>query len=201
MGLPASALAASALAVDVSAALGGQQDAVDDALVAGAPADVAGERFADLPLVGVGVVVEERGRLHDKPRRAETALEAVRIPHRLLQCAQPAVRGQALDRRYVVAGRLDGQHQARTHRPAVDDDRARTADPVLAADVGAGEIKVIPQEVRQRLARLRRTRARRTVDPQGDAGWSYSHQSLPLAALSAAARRPRRTIAAATVFR
>src|SRR5260370_266341 len=85
----------------------------------------------------------------------------------------------------------------RAHRPAVDDDRARTADPVLAADVGASEIEVIPEEVRQRLARLRRTCARRAVDPQGD----VRHQSLPLAAFPAAARRPRRTTAAATVFR
>src|SRR5580658_11093967 len=129
MGLPASALATSALAV----ALGGQQDAVDDALVAGAPADVAGERFADLLLAGVGVDGEERGGLHDKPRRAETALEAVRIPHRLLQRAQPAVSGQPLDRRDLAACGLDRQDQARAHRPAVEDDRAGTADPVLAA--------------------------------------------------------------------
>src|SRR4051795_4363187 len=86
--------------------LGGQQDAVDDALVAGAPADVAGQCFADLLLVGVRMAAEECGGLHDEPRRAETALEAVRIPHRLLQRAQPAVRGQPLDRRYLAAGRL-----------------------------------------------------------------------------------------------
>ena len=30
----------------------------------------------------------------------------MRIPHRLLQCAQPAVRCQPLDRRYVAAGGL-----------------------------------------------------------------------------------------------
>src|SRR5256885_16735968 len=141
-----------------SVALGGQQDAIDDALVARAPADVARQRLADLLLAGVGVIAEERGGLHDKPRRAETALETVRIPHRLLQRPQLAVRGQALDRRYLAVRGLDRQHQARAHRPAVDDDRARPADAVLAADVGAGEIEVIPQEVRQRLARLRRTR-------------------------------------------
>src|ERR1700757_2001356 len=69
-------------------ALGGQQDAVDDALVAGAAADVAGQRLADLLLVGIRVGAEERRRLHDHPGRAETALEAVRVPHRLLQRAQ-----------------------------------------------------------------------------------------------------------------
>src|SRR5512138_1144455 len=99
--------------------LGGQQDAVDDALVASAPADVAGQRFADLLLAGVRVTAEERGRLHDKPRRAETALEAMRIPHRLLQRAHLSVRGQPFDRRYLAAGGLDRQHQARAHRPAV----------------------------------------------------------------------------------
>src|SRR5947209_13407537 len=83
--------------------LGGQQDAVDDALVARAPADVAGQRFADLLLAGVGMAAEERGGLHDEPGRTEPALEAVRIPHRLLQRAQLTVRGQALDRRHLAA--------------------------------------------------------------------------------------------------
>ena len=55
----------------------------------------------------------------------------------------------------LAAGGLDRQHQARAHRPAINDDGARAAGPVLAAKVGAGEIEVIPQEVRQRLARLR----------------------------------------------
>ena len=100
----------------------------------------------------------------------------MRIPHRLLQCAEPVAGCQPLDRRHLAAGGLDRQHQARAHRPAVDDDRARTADPVLAAKVGAGEIEVVAQEVRQCLARLRRARARRTVDRQGD----IHHQSLPL---------------------
>src|SRR6516225_10585341 len=86
---------------------GGQQDAIDDALVARASADVAGQRLADLLLVGVRVIAEERGRLHDEPRRAETALEAVRIPHGLLQGAQPAVRGQPFDRRNLAARGLD----------------------------------------------------------------------------------------------
>src|SRR5215469_6182932 len=136
--------------------LGGQQNAIDDALVASAPADVAGQRVADLLLVGVRMVPEERGGLHDHARRAEPALEAMRIPHRLLQRAQPPTRlpfplhGEPLDRRYLAADGLDRQHQARAHRPAVDDDRARAAASVLAAQMGAGETEVIPQEVRQR---------------------------------------------------
>ena len=98
----------------------------------------------------------------------------------------------------LAAGGLDRQHQARAHRPAVDDDRARAADAVLAADVGAGEVEVIAQEVGQRLARLHRAGARRAVDPHGD----VRHRSLPLARrLSAAACRPRRTRVAATFFR
>src|SRR5215469_9166488 len=95
--------------LNADGSLGGQQDAIDDALVASAPADVAGQRLSDLLLAGVRMVAEERGSLHDHARRAETALEAMRIPHRLLQCAQSPTRlpfplhGQSLDRRYLAA--------------------------------------------------------------------------------------------------
>ena len=59
---------------------------------------------------------------------------------------------QALDGgdRVVLGG--DGEHQARAHRLAVDEDGAGAADAVLAADVGAGEPEVVAQEVRQQPA-------------------------------------------------
>jgi hypothetical protein len=49
-----------------------------------------------------------------------------------------------------VAVGLDGQHQAGAHGLAVEQDGAGTAHAVLAADVGAGEIEVVAEEVGRR---------------------------------------------------
>src|SRR6516164_3224627 len=64
--------------------LRGEQDPVDDALVAGAAADVAGDRLSDLVLLRVWVLAQELRRGHHHPRRAEAALERERVPEGLL---------------------------------------------------------------------------------------------------------------------
>ena len=75
--------------------------------------------------------------------------------HRRLHVAELAVRpGQALDGDDVGAVGLDGEHQARPDRLAVDEDGARAAHAVLAAEVGAGQPEVLAQGVGERLARL-----------------------------------------------
>src|SRR5207248_1282716 len=53
---------------------------VDDVLVAGAPAEVTGDAFADLLLRRLRRVVQEVDRRHDHPWRAVAALEAVLRP-------------------------------------------------------------------------------------------------------------------------
>ena len=96
---------------------------------------------------------------HDEPRRAEPALQAVRLTERLLHRAERPVGGtDALDRDDVGALGLHREHQARPHRVAVDEHGARAADPVLAPEVRTGEREVFAQEVGKRLARLRRAR-------------------------------------------
>src|SRR5581483_10653018 len=68
----------------------------DDVLVAGAPAEVALERVANLVVARVGVPREQVGRGDDHPRRAEPALQAVLVPERLLDRVQLAVPGEPL---------------------------------------------------------------------------------------------------------
>src|SRR6478735_4133544 len=63
--------------VRVSTAIGCPLDGVDDVLVARAPAEVAGQRGADLLLVGLRVALEQLGGGDQHPGRAEAALEAV----------------------------------------------------------------------------------------------------------------------------
>src|ERR1700722_11937328 len=75
------------------------QDAVNDALVARAPTDIAGDRLAHLRLRWPRVLAQQfRGR-HHEARGTESALEAVAVAHRTLQVIQLTVNREALDRR------------------------------------------------------------------------------------------------------
>src|SRR5262245_36607962 len=58
---------------------------LDDVLVAGAAAQIAGQPFTDVCLAWIRVVLEEHVRRQDHPRRAEAALEPVLIPEGLLE--------------------------------------------------------------------------------------------------------------------
>ena len=64
---------------------------VDDALVAGAPAEVAGQALADLLVGGLRVVAQQRRDRHDETRCAEAALQAVALAKRGLHRRQLAV--------------------------------------------------------------------------------------------------------------
>src|SRR5262249_30479662 len=60
----------------------------NDALVAGAAAEVAGDRHAYLLLGWIGIVAQEFGERDQHARRAEAALQAMVVAKRLLQRAQ-----------------------------------------------------------------------------------------------------------------
>ena len=148
----------------------GGADGGEDALVAGAAAEVAGQRDADLVVGRVRVVAQERGRRHDEAGRAEPALQAVVVAERRLDRRQRAVgAAEALDGGDLGAVGLHGEHQARAHGLAVEQHGAGAADAVLAAEVGAGEPAPLAQEVGQREPGLGRVRpAGRPVDPHLD---------------------------------
>src|ERR1700760_3526924 len=79
------------------AELGGcPKDGFDDVLVAGAAAQVAGQRPAHVLLRRIRVLLEQGGGGHHHARGAEPALQAVLLPEALLQRVQLAVPGQAL---------------------------------------------------------------------------------------------------------
>src|SRR5687768_10420883 len=93
------------------------QRRLDDVLVAGAAAQVARQRLADLALGRAGVLLEIRLDRQQEARRAEAALEAVALPERLLdrvegrdalqtggrEALRPGVGGQPLDGQELVA--------------------------------------------------------------------------------------------------
>jgi hypothetical protein len=73
----------------------GPTDGTDDILVPGTPADLTGDRLADLRFIRIGVVVEQPAGGHHHARRAETALQAVTLDEPLLDRVELAVALQA----------------------------------------------------------------------------------------------------------
>src|SRR5436189_189770 len=72
--------------------------------------------------------------------------------------------GEPLDRLDGRAVCLDGQQHAALHERAVDDHRAGAAVAGVAADVAAGQVEVVADEVDEEPARLDLTLVRRAVD-------------------------------------
>src|SRR5437764_6990298 len=70
---------------------------LDDVLVAGAAAQVAGQRPAHVLLGGIRVLLEQGRGGHHHARGAEPALESVLLPETLLERMQLTGTGQALD--------------------------------------------------------------------------------------------------------
>jgi hypothetical protein len=69
------------------------------------------------------------------------------VAKRRLHRVQLVALGDALDGGDAGASRLAGKHGARFHRAAVDMHDAGAALAGIAADMGAGEIEVIAQEM------------------------------------------------------
>src|SRR5207237_10141840 len=92
-----------------------------------------------------GLRLQHPGREHQEARRAEAALQPVMLPERLLQRMKLFVLRQALDGADLCVPRLNGEHQARANRFAVDEHRAGSAHPVLAAKMRAGDAAIVAQ--------------------------------------------------------
>ena len=90
------------------------------------------------------------------------------VDERLLQRVQFFARGQALDRRDVVAVLHDGEREAGVDAAAVQQHRARAALAVVAALLGAGEAGAFAQQVEQGDPRFDVEGAVLAVDAQPD---------------------------------
>src|SRR5438046_1811671 len=93
--------------------------------------------------------------------------------------AAAAVSGRPLDGLDRVAVHLGREQQARADGGAVNDDGARSAYAVLAAEVGAREVEVVAQKVRQGLAHLDGLLVGPSID--GDADRPLDHRRSPVA--------------------
>ena len=123
---------------------------VDDVLVAGTAAEIRRDGLANLRLVRFRILAKKRGDGHQHARRAEAALQPMRISKGSLERVQrPVRRGKTLDCLNLVTVRLRRQHDAGARRLAVEQNRARTADPMLAADVRTGQPEILTKEITQ----------------------------------------------------
>ena len=154
--------------------VGGVLNGVDDVLVAGAAAEIAGDALAYLALRRRRVVLQQRHRRHDHPRRAVAALEAVLFPEAVLQRMQVAVRREPLDRRDRRAVGLDREDRARLRAAAVDEDGAGSALAGVAPDVRAGQTQLFAEEVDEEHARVDVSLANLAVDGHRDLGHGLS---------------------------
>src|SRR6266571_7328278 len=92
----------------------GKSHSRHDVLVAGAAAQIPGQRLANLALVRIGVLAQERDERHEDARGAEAALQPVSLAERGLERMQRVARAvsEALHGLDLVAVRLDGEHEA-----------------------------------------------------------------------------------------
>src|SRR5207302_1768052 len=86
----------------------GVLDGFDDVLVASAAADVAFQPFTDLGLCRIRVILQQLIRGHNHTRCAESTLQTMFLPERLLNRMQAALWSKTLDSHDLTAIGLHG---------------------------------------------------------------------------------------------
>jgi hypothetical protein len=122
----------------------------NDLHVAGAHAQIAGQRFANLFFGWVRITLEQGMASHDHSRRAVAALESVVLDEGFLYRAQFTVRRQTFDGRDFTPIRLHGEVETRFDDFALEQHGASAALADNAADMSAGEADLLAQKVRQK---------------------------------------------------
>jgi hypothetical protein len=125
-----------------------------DALIAGAAAKISRDRVPDSGFAGFGIFAQESEKGHQHTGGTETALQAMPLAEGMLKRMKFSSRAKTLDGFDIGAVGLDGKHEAGANGGAAHDDRARTADAVLAAKMGSRQPKSLAQKVGEVNARL-----------------------------------------------
>jgi len=134
--------------------LGSRLHRLDDVLVTGAAADVAGDARADLFFGRVWVFLKQLGRARDHARCAETTLKAVMFLEVLLQDVQRIRAAESFDCRDFCTIGLGHKDGAGFHGFAVHCHRAGAAVRCLAANMRSGDVEFFAQRINQQLARF-----------------------------------------------
>ena len=150
-------------------------DRIDDGVIAGAAAVVAGDLLADFLAARHAAAAQQFLRGQQHAGRTEAALQRVALLEGLLQVGDLAGVRHAFDGLDRGAVALRRQHQAAAHDHAVDPHRAGAADAVLAADMAAGQHEIVAQEIDQGLARIDRLGDGLAVHRQRDVAAMLAH--------------------------
>src|SRR6266851_7556014 len=124
----------------------GQLDRFIDLDIAGAAAEVTGERVLDLVARRLRIGFEERFGGEAESGSAVPALRGAQVGERLLQRMELATLRHSFDRAHGVTGAREAQHQARQHRCSIQQHRAGAALAQLAAVLRAGESQILAQD-------------------------------------------------------
>src|SRR5262249_23921452 len=152
------------------------QHGLDDVVVAGAAADIALELVAYRRLVELAAIaMYDVDRGHDHARSAEAALQAMIVAERRLHRMQLVALGNAFDGRDAGSCGLSRKHGAGFDRPAIDMHDTGAALAGIAADIGAGQVQMIAQELDKKRAVLDIDRDRLAVHREFDC----RHVTLP----------------------
>src|SRR5215813_2072834 len=137
---------------------------LDNRHIAGAAAEISREHFAHAIGVAVRLFAEQRMCRRDHAGRTEAALESMVLAEARLQRREALIVRQTFDRDDFAAVGLDRQHETAAHSLAVDQHRAGTANPVLAADMRTRQPQMMAQAIGERQARLDHNLDLATVD-------------------------------------
>src|SRR3954469_8330745 len=170
---------------------GGPFHPFEDLEIAGAAAEVAGERLADFFAAWGWVLGEQGFGGHQDARRAVAALGGAEVGEGGLEGMELVAELHPLDRLDRFAARLGGEHQTGEHGTAVHQHRAGAALAELAAVLGAGQRALLAQHLEQRVVGGEDHGAILAVDPQPQGGQVVVHSSSGLSNSTPAAKTPR----------
>lgn len=129
-------------------------DGFNDLHVAGAHAQITGQRFANLFFRWIGITLQQGMARHDHSWCAVAALKRVVFDESFLDRVQLSVLRQPFDGRDVTAIRLHGEVKAGFDKFAVEQNGTGAAFTDDAADVSAGKADILAKEVREKQTRL-----------------------------------------------
>src|SRR5438093_3459364 len=158
--------------------VGGGEHRLDDLDVAGAAAQVPGERLADLVGARRAIHGQQRPGREDHAGCAEAALGGAQPREGVLERIE-RVALQPLDGHEGAPGEPRRQHQAGADRLAVEQHGAGTAHALAASVLGAGEREAVAQEVEHGPVGRRLAPARPAVERELEGEAHARPRSLP----------------------
>jgi hypothetical protein len=153
-------------------------DRLDDVRVARATAEIAVNGVADVLARWIRVVLKELDGGHDHPRRAVTTLEAVAFPEAFLYWVQLSIAGEALDGGYFAAIGLNCEECAGLDGLAIKQNGASAAQRGFAADMRAGKLALVAEEVDEQGACFDFLLMEGAIDADGNGGFHKSSRTV-----------------------